>query len=304
MSSPYSSELESPRLTRAVLWLIALNVAIYFLQITVQEDLPARLGFKTSDFAERSWWTLVTYMFVHAGLWHLALNMYMLWAFGPRVERSWSTAGFTWYYLWCGLGGVLFHFMLASSGGLLIGASAAVFGVLLAYAVRWPNDEVYLFGVVPMKMKWLVPMYVAIDLVSGMSRTAFSSGGIAHFAHIGGVVFGGLYLLRPTAPSVDRLRQRVSQAPDVSDDPPRAVPRSLPRPRERGSEADEAVEKSKAVNVTTRPAPPRPAPAATVPRTAELDLVLDKISQHGLESLTREERTLLEEMSKRLRSRD
>ena len=121
MSSPYSSELESPRVTRAVLWLIATNVAIYFLQITVQEDLPAWLGFSTAAFASRHWWTALTYMFVHAGFWHLLLNMYMLYAFGPRVERAWSTAGFSWYYLWCGLGGVLFHFML-DQGGLLVGA--------------------------------------------------------------------------------------------------------------------------------------------------------------------------------------
>jgi hypothetical protein len=132
-----------------------------------------------------------------------------------------------------------------------------------------------------------------------------SGGGTAHWAHLGGAVFGLLYAMRPSAPNVERLRQRVASTPDLGDEPPRPVPRSLPRPRERGSDADEVVEKSKAM--TARPARPapvqprRPVPAGSQARSPELDVVLDKISQHGLESLTTDERRLLEEMSRRLR---
>ena len=297
MPLPASDEPDAPapRLTPAVLWAIVLNVAVYFVQVTVQGDLPLWLGFRTAGIeggdGGARWWTALTYMFVHAGFWHLAFNMYLLWAFGPRVERSWSTRGFAGYYLWCGLGAVVAHALLVRDGSLLVGASGAIYGVLLAYAFQWPNEEQYLFGVVPLQVKWMVAMFVAIDVVAGLSG--------------GGVAFALLYLLWPSAPSVDRLRQRVATAPDLGDEPPRPVPRSLPRPRERGSDADEVVEKSKAV--TARPARPapvpprRPVPAGSPARSPELDVVLDKISQHGLDSLTTDERRLLEEMSRKLR---
>ncbi len=307
MPLPASDEpdVPAPRLTPAVLWLIALNVAVYFVQVTVQGDLPLWLGFRAASF-DRHWWTALTYMFVHAGFWHLAFNMYMLWAFGPRVERTWSTRGFAGYYLWCGLGAVLTHALLVRDGALLVGASGAIYGVLLAYAFNWPNEEAYLFGIVPMRVKWLVAMFILVDVVAGISGDRLPGGtGVAHWAHLGGALFGFLYALRPSAPNVERLRQRVASAPDLGDEPPRPVPRSLPRPRERGSDADEVVEKSKAVTARpTRPAPVprRPAvPAGSPPRSEALDLVLDKISQHGLDSLTTDERRLLEEMSRKLR---
>jgi membrane associated rhomboid family serine protease len=306
MSFPASDEPETPRLTPAVLWLIVLNVAVFFVQETVQRDLPVWLGFRGANLPAQ-WWTALTYMFVHAGLWHLAFNMYMLWAFGPRVERAWTTFAFSGYYLWCGLGGVLVHSLLVRDGALLVGASGALYGVLLAFAVRWPNEEVLFFGVVPMKVKWMVAMFVAIDLISGMAGGGGMAEQTAHWAHIGGAVFGGLYLFSPSAPSVDRLRQRVASTPDLGDEPPRPVPRSLPRPRERGSDIDEVVEKSKAATARPArpaPAPPRrppPVPVATPVRPEALDGVLDKISQQGLDSLTVDERRLLEEASKRLR---
>ena len=96
MAVRFDDETEIPRLTKAVQWLIAINVAIYFVQLTVVEPqhmLPA-LGFQARDLS-RSWWTIVTYMFVHGGFWHLALNMYTLFVFGPRVEHAWTTAEFT-----------------------------------------------------------------------------------------------------------------------------------------------------------------------------------------------------------------
>jgi hypothetical protein len=209
------------------------------------------------------------------------------------------------FYLWCGLGGWLFHLLFARNG-LLFGASAATLGVMLAYAMRWPDDEVLAFWVVPMKVKWLVLMLAIVNLANGAwgSMTA-SSSGVAYFAHVGGLAFAWLWMRTPSAQSLDRLRQRVSQVPDIPDETPRAIPRSLPRSRERTNEVDEVVAKSKAI-VSKRPA--TPAVVSTPPRdkrSAELDMVLDKISQKGLSSLTSEERRLLEEMSKELRkSRD
>ena len=93
MSYQTVDDTDSPRITHAVQWLIAINVAIYFLQLTVvrPEDVQQTLGFEVHDLG-RSWWTIATYMFVHGGFWHLALNMYTLYLFGPRIERAWRTA--------------------------------------------------------------------------------------------------------------------------------------------------------------------------------------------------------------------
>ncbi|AHG88432.1 Peptidase S54, rhomboid domain protein [Gemmatirosa kalamazoonensis] len=309
MALPASSDdYEVPRLTPAVLWLVAANVAIYFVQLTLQRDFPTLLGFQFADVRNGAPWTALTYMFVHAGFWHLAVNMYMLWALGPRVERAMGTRAFVFFYAFCGLGGVVFQSLFVPHEALLVGASAAIFGVLVAYAMRWPNEEMYLFLVVPMKMRWFALFLVALNLAAGaLSAGSVDGGGVAYLAHLGGAAFGLLYLLRPSAPSVDRLRQRVATAPDLGDEPPRPVPRSLPRPRERQSEVDEVVEQSKALTMNKPPrpvvpAPPRPTTVTAASRREALDLVLDKISQHGLDSLTLEERHLLEEMSRKLRN--
>jgi membrane associated rhomboid family serine protease len=290
-------------LTPAVSWLVALNVAIYFVQLTLQKDFPALLGFQSSDVQSHRVWTALTYMFVHAGFWHLALNMYGLWLFGARLERAWSAGSFTRYFLLCGLGGWLLHVMLTRGDSYLLGASAGVFGVMLAYAMRWPNDQILLFFVIPMRMKWAVVLFAALDLAAGIaSFGAASSGGVAHFAHLGGFAAGWLYLrwTSSSPPSLDRFRQRMSQIPDIPDETPRAIPRSHPRPRERLPEVDEVVARSNAITAK-RSAGPSLVSKVGKQKTDALNGVLDKISRHGLGSLTSEERRLLEEMSKWLR---
>jgi hypothetical protein len=243
-------------------------------------------------------------MFVHGGLMHLLLNMWTLWLFGPRVERSWGGSTFTWYYLWCGLGGWAFHYLFQPSGGVLVGASAAILGVAVAYASRWPDDEVLFFGIVPMKVKWLVAFMALINITMTLLDSG-SAGGTAYAAHFGGMVAGWLYLRAPSVGSLDRFRSRIAPAPDYGDEPPRAVPKTS-RPRERERETDDIVAQSKAAMSRVRPAQkpqPQPAPVATVapaPSTA-LDAVLDKIAAEGIDSLTPAERMMLDEWSKRLR---
>jgi membrane associated rhomboid family serine protease len=288
-------------MTRVVQVLIAINIAVAFIAATVTttSDLEPLFAFHAGPLAE-TWWTAFTYMFLHAGLWHLAMNMYTLWLFGPRLEHVWGSRSFALFYLWCGLGGAVFHAMFA---GLvpMVGASAAIFGVMLAYAMHWPRDEIYFFGVIPMRVATLVILLVAVNLFLGFSS---GGGGVAYFAHLGGFAFGFLYLKKPQHVSIDQLRQRVSPAPDVNDDmSPRATPRPSSRSRHR-DEVDEIVAQSKAV-VAKRPARlgPGKRQGPRDARTEELDRVLDKISKHGLMSLTSSERKLLEEMSKQLRDR-
>ncbi|HJQ22165.1 MAG TPA: rhomboid family intramembrane serine protease, partial [Gemmatimonadaceae bacterium] len=242
-------EQEAPRMTRVVQTLIALNVAVAFLAATVVQptELESLFGFRAGPLAE-TWWTAFTYMFLHAGLWHLAMNMYTLWLFGPRLEHTWGSRGFALFYIWCGIGGAVFH---ALFGGLttMVGASAAVFGVMLAYALQWPRDEIYLFGVIPMRVATLVALLAIVNVFFGVTA---SPGGVAYVAHVGGFVFAFLYLKKPQHVGIDQLRQRVSPAPDVGDDiTPRSAQRSS-RSRHR-DEVDEIVAQSKAV-VAKRPA--------------------------------------------------
>jgi len=294
-------EYAPPRLTPAVQWLIAMNVAIYLLQLTVVQpaDIQHALGFEMRDLG-RAWWTVGTYMFAHAGFWQLALNMYALFLMGPRVEHEWSAAEFTRYFLLCGVGAWVTHVTFVHDG-VLIGASGAVYGVALAYAIRWPNDELYVFGVLPVKAKWLLATLVVIDLTSGFTPTLGGDSSVARLTHVGGLAAGWLYLWATRALSAERLKPQVAAAPDVPDEPPRAVPRSLPRVREKLQEIDEIIARSKtavARRVTSVPTQKAPQMPMVPP---ELDLVLDKISREGLESLTAGERKLLDEMSRKLR---
>ena len=293
-----TAEQDYPRMTRVVQVVIAINVAIAFLGATIVQssELESLFAFRAGPLSE-SWWSAFTYMFLHAGLWHLAMNMYSLWLFGPRLEHVWGSRSFALFYLWCGLGGAVVH---ALFGGLasMVGASAAIFGVMLGYAMHWPKDEIYFFGVVPMRVATLVLMLGLVNLFMGYAAGA---GGVAYFAHLGGFAFAFLYLKKPQHVSIDQLRQRVSAAPDVSDDmTPRPAPKPSTRSRHR-DEVDEIVAQSKAaVGKRAQLVPGKKADARDA-KVEELDRVLDKISQHGLSSLTPDERKLLDEMSKQLR---
>ncbi len=307
MSYAISEEHETPRITPAVQWLIGTNVLIYFLQLTVVSpaDMQGALGFEVRDLPG-GWWKALTYMFVHGGFLHLAGNMYMLWLFGPRIEHRWSPGAFARFYLLCGIGAWATYLLFSRDGGL-IGASGAVYGVMVAYAMMYPDAELYFFPLpLRVKVKWLVGAYVLYDLVMWQLGQT-STTGTAYLAHVGGAVTGWFYMRTRTAPTLDQLRQRISPVPDVPDETPRAVPRSLPRPRERESDIDEIVAKSKAIvgkqkQQKLQPARALPRQASEV-KASEVDRVLDKISAEGMDSLTDAERAVLAEFSRRLRGR-
>lgn len=305
MNHSATDEYDVPRLTPAVQWLIAINVAIYFLQLTLvrESDLVAALAFKSpGDLTQRPW-TIVTYMFVHAGFLHLAFNMWMLWLFGPRLEQAWGQRSFSFYYLLCGLGGWLADLLIVHNGTPLLGATAAIFGVMLAYAMRWPDDELRVFPLVfaAMKVRWFVVLLAAWSLIIGV-MTLQPAEGTAYMAHLGGFAIGWLYLRAASVSSLDRLRQRMSQIPDVPDEPPRAIPRTHTRSRERTTEIDEIVARSNAMAAKRQGTTLTLSAKDGKQRIEQLNLVLDKISQRGLASLSGDERRLLEEMSKQLRS--
>jgi membrane associated rhomboid family serine protease len=299
----------APRTTTAVQWFVGLSVAMYFLQRTVitAADLQQAFGVDAQAVG-RHWWSIVTYPFVHASFATLALNLYLLWLFAPRLESRWGTREFVRFIFVCGVGGWAAHLLLVSAGTLMVGSTAIVLGVLLAYATLWPTEELLVFGAWPVSTRWFV---LGVALLTATAGALFEDGGSASFAHLGGFMAARLYLRAVASVDLERLRQGVSPVAEVAEDEmPRAVPKSMPRSHERprsqdarSPSIDEVVAQSNAVPVHR--APPsrarRMPRAAPVEETPTLDTILDKISASGIDSLSSDERAILDAASRRLR---
>ncbi len=133
-------------------------------------------------------WQIVTYMFLHAGFGHIFFNLFALWMFGQSIENFWGTRRFTMYYFLTGIGAALLHMLIGGGGAPTLGASGAVYGILLAFGMMFPERQIMLlFPPIPMKAKYFVAIFGVIELVSGISRT---SSNVAHFAHLGGMLVG------------------------------------------------------------------------------------------------------------------
>ncbi|RJR27061.1 MAG: rhomboid family intramembrane serine protease [Candidatus Latescibacterota bacterium] len=188
----YSSNPVVAFLTESVVnQIIIVNVAIFILELVLRETafisffgLLPRLVV-TKGFV----WQLVTYMFLHGGFWHLLLNMFIIYMFGSPLEGVWGSQRFLRYFFVCGLGGAIGSFIF-SYNTTVIGASGAGYGILVAYAMLFPYNEIYVWGILPVRARTLVIFVVIIEFVSG-----FGGGdGIAHFAHLGGMAAGFIYV--------------------------------------------------------------------------------------------------------------
>lgn len=197
--------------------IIIINVLVMIMTM-LNEDFMYEtfsLFYPTSPFFH--WWQPLTHMFMHGGFWHLFFNMYTLYIFGSVLERVWGTRKFLVFYFVTGLGAALIHTGVewiqmqswlgqAAEGSAAalssihalkmtptVGASGAIYGVLMGYAMLYPDSVLTLiFPPVSMKAKWFVLIFAAIELLTGVTGTG---GGIAHFAHLGGLIFGYLLIL-------------------------------------------------------------------------------------------------------------
>ncbi|MBI4549261.1 MAG: rhomboid family intramembrane serine protease [Ignavibacteriae bacterium] len=226
-------------------------------------------------------WQLFTYMFMHGGFWHLFFNMFALWMFGMEMENNWGSKRFLIYYIVCGVGAGLVHLAVAPLLGQVaptVGASGAVFGVLLAFGMLYPDRPVYIYFLLPIRAKYFITFWIGLELFYGVTSTG---DGIAHFAHLGGAAVGLVYLLAERRKLAlqnlwHRTKQRVVPTEHVNE--------YSTYQRRNLSDANyyDVHEKDTQVN------------------QQQIDEILDKISQHGYQSLTEKEKKILFEASKKL----
>ncbi len=193
-------------MTPWVTFLILANVAMLLLEMNLP-GLGQAFALVPAFILTRPW-TAVTYMFLHAGFQHLFWNMLALYFFGPRLEARLGGRRFMGLYLTSGVAGALGS--LVTPYAMIVGASGAVFGVMLGYATFWPRDPIYLFFVLRIEARWLVILMTLMALYQGLHGQS----GIANFAHLGGFAGGFLYLrwIRLRAPA-GRFRARAAEVP-------------------------------------------------------------------------------------------
>ncbi len=263
-------------LPKGVKYLLISNVAIFMLMVLLPGLIPIRT-FGLVPAAVNSGftiWQFFTYMFLHGGFGHIFWNMFGLWMFGTELEYNWGTRDFLKFYFVCGIGGGLLvwltsFFGLSSYLGATIGASGAIFGLLVAFGLMWPDRMIYIFGILPLRAIQFVMIYGAIQLFQGFTRTG---GGVAVFAHIGGGLTGLIYLkwgwriqiyLEHFVRRIQRRRFRVIKGGRKGRD---------------GEDQRHTNERD------------------------EVDRILDKIARQGMDSLDDRERRILREASDRKRN--
>lgn len=200
------------RMTPAVKLLVITNVVMFVLNLIVPL-MTLRLGLQPQAvFEQFALWQPVSYMFLHdiGGVGHILINMLSLWMFGTELERTWGTRFFTKYYFVTGIGAavtslILSLFLDSIYYSVTVGASGAIYGLLLGYGMYFPNRPIYLYFVFPIPAKYFVMIVGAIAFLSALGGPG---GGVAHTAHLGGLVVGYLYLKGLRARPFDEIKYR------------------------------------------------------------------------------------------------
>ncbi|MBN1521460.1 MAG: rhomboid family intramembrane serine protease [Candidatus Aureabacteria bacterium] len=207
-------------------------------------------------------WQLVTYLFVHIGLWHLVLNMLMFFFFGVPLEELWGRKAFLSFFFFTGIGAGVCSILVSTASGqgqVIVGLSGVIFGLLVAHAVLFPDSIILLFFLFPMKMKHAVWLFIGINILGMLSSPG---SGVAYMAHLGGGLFGYLYF------RFEWIRSVLSRT-DLSS----LKDKWRKHHRERNMRKRQDVEE-------------------------KADRILDKISREGIHSLTKREREILDKRSR------
>ncbi|WP_437204391.1 rhomboid family intramembrane serine protease [Planctomicrobium sp. SH664] len=265
--------------------LIITNVVIFVIQVVVGGWVEKWFMLTEDAVLKGQLWRFTTYDFLHdpTSIWHLLFNMWLLYMAGTRVESKYGSKEFLSFYLLAGIFSGAFYLLwnlVVGQSNPAIGASGAVVAVLIVYALNWPEERWFIFGIIPMPVMWIAILTAAFDIfpmLQQLGRRAGAGDEVAHAAHAGGMLFAYLYV---------RNRWQILDWTDSF----RKMFRRRPKLRvHRPDVADEV----------------RPAVKATIPPhiSARLDQLLQKISDEGEASLTREEREFLTDASRRYRQR-
>jgi membrane associated rhomboid family serine protease len=195
----YRSSFLNDYFPPGVKWLLIVNTAVFLLYTlggySLQRPMIVLFGL-SANAAIRSFliWQVFTYMFLHQGVWHLLFNMLTLWMFGTQIERDMGTRRFLKYYFYCGIAAgvcvLIVNMLIGDWTTPTIGASGAIFGVLVAFGVLYPNQTVLMNFLFPIKAKYMVMIYAAIELLVTFGPNT----GVSTVAHLGGMAFGYVYL--------------------------------------------------------------------------------------------------------------
>ena len=231
-------------------------------------------------------WQLITYQFVHANFWHLFFNMvFGLWMFGMEVEHVWGSKKFIIYYLSCGVAAGLSQLILSPifepALGPTVGASGAIYGVMIAFAAIFPDRYIFLYFLIPVKVKYFVIILIVFSVMS-----VGGQGNVANLAHLGGAVGGYLYILYDRRKLTQGRNSRTFQSSMSSGQwsPPT-------------SSAGDVVD-AKIFDINTTKFPELKEKPVDLQK--RIDEILDKISRSGYQSLSEEEKKILFEASKRM----
>ena len=196
-SNPGQLSYKPSLFTDAIKTLISVNFAIFILQSISSSEIMFFSNFGLVPklvWSQLKIWQPFTYMFFHGDIWHVLINMFVLWMFGSELERVWGKKNFLRFYFITGIGSGLGTMLFGLQSTIpIVGASGAIYGVLLAYGVMFPNRTVYLYGIIPIKSIWFVIGIGVIAFFSSFNN--FTN--ISHLTHLFGMIIGYLYLKRP-----------------------------------------------------------------------------------------------------------
>ncbi len=242
--------------------LLIANAAVFLLTYFASPIITRYFGLvPKAVWSQFMVWQLVTYMFLHGGFFHILYNMFILWMFGSDLERTWGSREFLKYYAVCGIGAGLFNVLFQPTSMIpIIGASGAIYGVLVAFALLFPDRTVFLYFLFPIKVKYLVIILVVIEFFASMSS---AQSGIAHLAHLGGALVGFVY--------IKGFLQGRSLKWKFSNYINRMRMEKMAKKREQEEQL-----------------------------MREVDRILDKINQVGYDNLTKKEKKILEDASDKL----
>lgn len=260
----------------------------YFALIPVNGLVAGRIGVESLTWNFYPW-QLITYQFMHGGFWHIFFNMFMLWMFGMEIENILGSKKFLTYYLICGIAAGLSQLFIAplfSNPAPTIGASGAIFGVMIAFALMFPDRYIFLYFLVPIKAKYLIGFLIVFEFLAIDSAQSQ----VAHLAHLGGALAGFLFIMFDKNIDVPLKRmwnissgyRSQSQFKNLFD----GITDKFKRRKDDIEEADYYdINQKKDSDAISQ---------------AEIDAILDKISQSGYQNLTEREKRILFEVSKKM----